>query len=313
MGIFKIGAPAILLSLAACNGGIGGNNSTAAVGGDSEAVTDAGSQENVKLTAYTEAYNKLIGTFGLTETAKRYEDAGVSGKTGSDNIYVTDGWISQGREALNKAIESAGDLGKADEAAKALRDTLDPLLKRLGGLKIYYDSKAYKDDALARGKAEDGPMRAEFESALKALQAFDAQISVLQRARDEKLLAGYKAKGDLLSYNSKAALRQAEDLINLFNKPEDLKDPAVIAKGNAQVTVLEKTLADLRAETDKAKAAGGDSDRTRSLLYHGQVSTYLTSMVGKYRELREDGDPRDRNSMIEDYNRAIDAANNLER
>lgn len=313
MSIFRIGAPAILLSLAACNGGVTGNSSTAAVGGDAEAVTEAGSKENEKLTAYTQAYNKLIGTFGLTETAKRYEDANVSGKSGDDNIFVTDGWISQGREALNKAIESSGDLGKADAAAKALRDALDPVLKRLGGLKVYYDSKAYKDDKLARGKAEDGPMRAEFAGALTALKEFDGQISILQRARDDKLLAGYKAKGDLLAYNGKAALRQAEDLINLFNKPEDLKDPAVIAKGNAQITVLEKTLADLRAETDKAKAAGGDSDRTRSLLYYGQVSTYLTSMVGKYRELREDGDPDDRNSMIEDYNRAIDAANNLER
>lgn len=310
MGIFKIGAPVALLALAACNGGLAGNNSTAAVGGDAEAVTENGSQENVKLTAYTQAYNKLIGTFGLTETAKRYEDAEVSRKTGSDNIHITDGWISQGREALNKAIESSGDLGKADAAAKALRDTLDPLLKRLDGLKVYYDSKAYKDDKLARGKAEDAAMRAEFTRALDALREFDAQITVLQRARDDKLIADYKAKGDLLSFNSKTALRQADDLISLFRKPEDLKDPAIIAKGNSQITALEKTLADLRTETDKAKASG-DSDTSRSALYHGQVADYLTSMVGKYRELREEGDPDDRNSMIEDYNRAIDAANNL--
>lgn len=311
MSIFKIGAPVALLALAACNGGISGNNSTAAVGGDAEAVTEEGSKESAKLAAYTEAYNKLIGTFGLTETAKRYEDAKVSGKSGSDNIHITDGWISQGRETLSKAIDSSGDLGKADVAAKALRDALDPLLKRLDGLKIYYDSKAYKDDALARGKAEDAQMRAEFTRALDALRAFDEQITILQRVRDDKLTAEFKAKGDLLSFNSKTALRQAEDLINLFNKPEDLKDPAVIAKGNAQVTALEKTLADLRAETEKAKASGGDADLTRSLLYHGQVSDYLTSMVGKYRELREEGDPDDRNSMVEDYNRAIDASNNL--
>ncbi len=311
MSIFKIGAPAALLALAACNGGVSGNNSTAAVGGDAEAVTEAGSQESAKLAAYTQAYNKLIGTFGLTETAKRYEDAEVSEKTGSSNVSITDGWISQGRDALNKAIESPGDLGKADAAAKALRDTLDPLLKRLDALKIYYDSKAYKEDALARGKAEDAPMRADFTRALDALHAFDAQITILQRARDEKMIAEFKAKGDLLSFNSKTALRQAEDLVNLFNKPEDLKDPAVIAKGNAQITVLEKTLSDLRAETEKAKASGGDADRTRSLIYHGQVADYLTSLVGKYRELREDGDADDRNSMIDYYNRAIDAANNL--
>lgn len=287
------------------------NNQSPATEVPSDTATAAAPDPSAaKLSAYTESYNKLIGTFGLTETAKSYLEENIVAKSPSDSVSITDGWIDQGTTALKKARAMPGGAPALNQDADRLIGSLDKVLARLGPLKIYYDAKSYKEDGLVRGKREDPLMRAEFTSALDALHAFDATLKSERDKQNEGDLANLKAKGDLLGYDTKLALHQSETLVDLFGSEADLKNPVVIAKGDALVKSMEATLADQRQQFASAKAraeAGKAPDSGYS-----SVADSLTSMIGEYRDIKQSHAVDDLNSMVKEYNNAVESANRID-
>lgn len=291
---------AVLLALGACDGsGKGGN-----------AVTMAGAADSAqaKLNAYVTGYNKLIGTFGLPETAEKYEAAKIPSQSATDSIIVSDGWIEQATTELKQARALPGGPADLDQAGDALIASLDKLLARLQPLNVYYDSKAYKDDKLARGKAEDGPLLAEFRAALASSEAFNAVLKRERKARTDAELAEMKNKGDTLAYSTKLALQKSEALVDLFHGSADLRNPALIAKGDALVAEIEKALDEQRAAYAKAKAAAKTPAEAPAVTYWTTESS-LTTMLGYYRDLKQNPEPRAAESMIKAYNQAIESAN----
>ena len=109
-------------------------------------------------------------------------------------------------------------------------------------LDIYYDSKAYKNDDLVRGKAEDASLRASFDAGMAATKAFNVTLGAEQKRRDVETLARLKASGDLLAYNTTLALGKGEDLLNLFGEGTDIKSAAKYVQGDALAAEIEKTL-----------------------------------------------------------------------
>ena len=302
---------AMALLLAGCGKGTTtGNTSTAAASEATPAGADADRQVGTKISAYTEGYNKLIETFGLTETARRYMDEKIAGKSPTDSISITDGWVDQALAKLKAARAMPGATPALDRSADALIAALDKVMARLGPLNTYYDSKAYKDDALARGKREDPLMVAEFRAALAEADRFDTALSAARRARLDGELSRLKAAGNTLGYNTKLELKQAEDLLALFPDPAAVKNPATYGRADAIVASLEKLLAEQRTVYDAAKAKAAPTDQPDS--GHSSVVDNLTSMIGDYRDLRQSKDPSDLNNVIEEFNRAIDSANNID-
>lgn len=265
----------------------------------------------IKLSGYTQSYNKLIGTFGLTETADSYMKEKIVGQSASDSISITDGWIYQGADDLKKARALPGAGKLLNQAANHLQETLDKVLARLNPLKIYYDSKSYEEDGLARGKREDPLMRADFTAALQALETFNGALKIERNQQTESDLAALKAKGNMLAYDTKLALHQGETLVDLFASGADLKNAAVFAKSDVIITAMEATLADQRkqfadAKTKAATGEGPDSD-------YASTADSLTSMVGEYRDLRQSHSGDDFNSMVKEYNSAVEDVNNIHR
>ena len=115
-------------------------------------------------------------------------------------------------------------------------------MTQLKALDIYYDSKAYKNDDLVRGKTEDAPLRASFDAGMAAMKAFNVALGTEQKRRDAETLARLKASGDLLAYNTKLALGQGKDLLNLFGEGTDIKSAAKYVQGDALAAEIEKTL-----------------------------------------------------------------------
>ena len=192
-----------------------------------------------------------------------------------------------------------------DQAADTLIADLDKVLARLRPLQVYYDSKAYREDGLARGKSEDPLMKAEFQTALADMDAFSEALKAERNKHLAVELTALKARGDLLAYNSKLALQQSESLVDLFKSPEDLSDPATLAKGDAIVAQLETTLADQRKAYAEAKAkTGGQIGPTRQI-----AADQLTSMIGNYRDLKQSRSAEDFNMMQRNYNSAVELLN----
>lgn len=292
-----------LLTLAGCGGGgAGGGNGSADVVKTTPDVA-------AKVSAYTEAYNALIDTFGLPATAETYKEAKIAGRSASDSISISDGWVETAEAKLKAARALPGSLGALDAKAEALDNALLKVLARLKPLYAYYNAKAYREDGLKRGKAEDGAMIAEFDAALAAMGDFNDTLVQQRRAGVDAELARFKKAGDTAGYNNKLAMQQAEDLILLFKKPEDLKDPAVFAKGDAIVASLEKLLADQQKAIADGKAKETEPVAKARLGTYGTVTDQLGSMIGNYRELKQSHDGDDAKSMVDAYNRAVSSAN----
>ncbi|MDT8758109.1 YiiG family protein [Sphingomonas psychrotolerans] len=295
-----------LLLLGACGGsglGGGGNASVEAVA--TSPATAA------KVSAYTEAYNALIESRGLPATAKEYKEARVASRSPGETIMITDGWLEAAAGKLKAARALPGSLGPLDAAAETLDNALKKVLARLGPLYAYYNTKAYRADGLKRGKAEDAQMIAEFDAALKALDEFNTLLVKQRRAGADAERATLKQSGDTVGYNTKLAMQQAEDLVGLFDAPEDLKDPAVFAKGDTLAASLEELLAEQQKAIADAKAKAKEPLETSRLGVSALVVDMLGTMIGQYRQVKQTHSANDAQMMVDSYNRAVGMANNM--
>lgn len=297
-----------LFMLGACGGS--GSGSGGSGNGSVEAVTTSPATA-AKLSAYTEAYNALIETFGLPATAKDYKEARVASRSPSETITISNGWLENEADKLKAARALPGALGPVDAAAEKLDTALQKVLARLKPLYAYYNTKAYRADGLKRGKAEDAQMIAEFDAALTAMDEFNAALVKQRRAGADAELAALKKGGDMVAYNTKLAMQQGEDLVSLFNKPEDLRDPAVFAKGDVLVASLEKLLADQQKAIADAKTRAKEPIETSRLGVSGLVADMLGLMIGQYRQVKQSHSAHDAQMMVDSYNRAVGMANNM--
>ena len=261
-----------------------------------------------KLNTYVDGYNQLVGTFSLKKLRDHYFNLNIPAKDASGNISLSGfNSVALATEKIKKAraLPSA-DLAELDTAADALTGSLDKLVAQLKELDVYYDSKAYKDDQLARGKAEDAAVRANFDASTVAMRAFDQVLDREQKKRDVEKLERLKVSGDMLGYHTKLALQEADQLVNLFDSESDVKNPAKYEQGDKLVAGLEKTLAAQRELYAAAKAEGRNPDSG----YESAASS-LVLVIGGYREMKQSKDARQYNSMIERFNRAIESANRI--
>ncbi len=305
-----IAGAAIALMLTGCGKGADqAENGAAAQSG--AATTDAGDPAaGAKLSAYTAGYNKLLDTFGLPAMVEAYAKEEIARKSPTDSISVNTGWLEQAMTLLKTARAMPGGPADVDQAADRLIGALGTAMTRLEGLKVYYDSKAYKEDGLKRGKLEDPAMTAEFKAATTAMEQFSNILDREQKVAGTAALAALKASGDMLGYHTKLALQQTDQLVSMFKGEGDITNAAVIAKADAQVAQIEQTLATQRAELATAKAAA-TADKPVDVDY-GLVGDQLTSVVGDYRDMKQSRDTDDFNDMVEHYNSAIEDANDID-
>lgn len=262
-----------------------------------------------KLNAYTEGYNKLIGTFGLPETRQKYFAQNISSKSPTDNIFITVGWIHLAMNELKRGRAlSSTQLEELDQAADQLISTLDKLTTQLNAIEIYYKSKAYKDDNLAKGKAQDPEIRANFDASVASMEKFNSVLSREQKKRNMQVLAKLKEEGNLLGYGTKLALQQGEELLSLFANEADIKNPEKYQQADQLIVQLEKTLAEQREQYAAAKAKNERPDS-----WHESAASYLTSLVGSYRDMKQSKKTKDFNEMVSNYNKAVENANRISR
>jgi Protein of unknown function (DUF3829) len=311
--------PALVLSLSACGKKevvepVAGAAPPAAVspkaaGNAGKAGGSVEQQASAKFNAYTGAYNKLLGTFGLNETRDRYLKMEVAKAKPSDDPSLTTGWVGMALDQFKAARAlPPGGLDALDQAADPMIAELDKLVGMLNTIKPYYESKAYKDDNLARGKAEDPVIRASFESSGRAVEKFNALLDAEQKKNTARMLSKMKDSGDALGYNTKLALSQGEELVSMFGSGDDIRNAAVLAKADALMAQLEKTLADQRSAYTAAKSKEPKPDTD-----YENTANNLNSVVGAYRDLKQSKDPKDYNKMVEEYNRAVENANDIRR
>lgn len=281
---------AAALSLGACDKNPFGGN--AGSGAASKA-----SDTNGQFEGYIEAHNRLIGSFGYYEKSAFYRKANVAHASKDGEFLVSDGWISKGIDKLKDARAKSGASADLNTAADALIASLTKVDTHLADLATYYDSKKFLEDNLARGKREDPQMLAELAAADKDMDVFNRLLERDIAKRDQVVLEKLKSDGDLLAYNSKLALMHSNALISMFNNADDLRNPAVFARADAEVAIIEKAIDDAHQQATKA----GEKDPSEL--------DALKTMIGYYRSLKQKHEAFNAEGMMRNYNTAVDAAN----
>ena len=290
----------LLVLLAACSRSSGG--SPLAPGGEDQA----------KLNAYTEGYNIMVGEFGLKQQLDDYQKAGINGPHPTpETVYLTGGWLDQARAKLQAArAMPGGGLADADAAADRFLPALQQVLTHEASLNGYYQSKAWRDDGLARGKREDPVLVGEFHTAFATAAPLDAALTRARDTRERAQLAALKASGNAVAYQSQLALSQARGLVQSFHNQADLHDPTKLAAANATAATLEKTLVDQHAAVAKAKAGLNpgsiDGFRVDSC---GRAGDDLDRLLGAYRDLKAGGGAKAYQSMVAAFNSAVSGVN----
>jgi Protein of unknown function (DUF3829) len=268
-------------------------------------TTLAEQSTNAKLNAYTGAYNSLIGSGGLPQTYERYVFAEIPKKRAINHIGFFEGSLGDPLEKFKaaRAMQASG-FNEMDKSADDVIASLEKLLPQLKTLKLYFETKAYREDDLAKIKSEDASLLANFAVGTTASEKFNSLLSVEQKKRNAAELAAMKASGDLLGYSTKLALQQGEELVNMFSSENDINNPEKYKAADALVAELDKTLAEQRQHlaAEKNKKPGADNG-------HESVGGYLVSLIGSYRDLKQFKRSQHFNKMVETYNNAIATAN----
>lgn len=296
-----------LMALAGCD------RARQAVGAAGSAVEGAASavsgDEAVKekFNAYNAAFNKLVDdSWGVGENFKRYSKRNPANQDPSGNVFFSEN-VSTLEQAVGKlkegrAINAGGkDAENADAKVDALLPKLEALLAQWKELKPYFDTKAYRDDKLAKMKAADATLRANYEASLAAIEDFDATLTAYGRARAEARLADLKKSGDMPMYYTVQSMQLADYLVTAAG--EDDMD-----KADELLPQLEASLAEL----GKAQPTMSDEGVASFNKNHvGRIHTLLGQMIGEYRDYKQSGKADDGSDMIEKYNDAIEEYNRL--
>jgi hypothetical protein len=307
-GYLGVIVPAMLLALSACGGDKSGNASGGLFG-----QSKSDEAESKKLNTYTEGSNFLLGGAGISGLAESYAARDIPSKSASDDISVIEANVVKlGLGKLKEARAMSGGPEDLDKAADTLIAAIEKLQARYDPLAIYYKSKAYKEDNLARGKQEDAALTADFKTAIDAQKAFDTLLKRDRDAQTEKDLVQLKKDGDTLGYATKSAVQKAERLVGLFNKPEDLQNAQLFAQADGLVGEIDKLLVEQRAAYAKAKSEAKSQIEAPSSSFE-RVDRELTDMIGNYREMKQTKDVDDVNDMVESYNDAVSAMNMIRR
>lgn len=282
-----------------------GASEAAAGAKQSVSKEDAASE---KLDAYIKGYNPLVGTWGLQKQYDNFQKYDFSKRKATDNIS-----FSENSSSIDRAIESfrkgqaikASGMEDIDAAVAELITAAEKLSAQQKDLKPYFESKKYQEDNLAKGKAAYPIMMENYKATISAFDKLSVLVSKYQRIETEKRIAKFKQSGDMVRYYTEEAMLQAQDLTSVFDDPEKaIKEQASYTKADAIIAKLEPALDAQRKAHEEAK-----SKNTKNISFYDSVNRELTSMVGKYRDLRTKKSPDAYNAMMGDYNDAVENYN----
>jgi exonuclease VII small subunit len=175
---------AMTMGLAAC-----GQGDAKGPDGKPQSVSAATGNEATqqKQGLYTEGFNKLIDEhWGVPENFDSYQKLDIpnadptSSISFPENITTLETAIEKLKEG--KALAGGNQSRRTDAAVDKLLPQLEALLAQWKTLDPYYESRAYREDGLAKGKAANAALMTAYQGAIAGIGELDAALSEYQRA-----------------------------------------------------------------------------------------------------------------------------------
>jgi len=299
-GFFALMAAASTL-LAGCDNFKGKDANGSA--GVSAAADDSENGPEAKYGAYTKAFNKLIDDvpWNFPKTYAKLQAFDLAKAKASDNVSYpeTTTLLQRALEDLKagRAMKS-GDSAAADAAADQIIAGGDILIAEWQALDPYFKARTYRDDGFAKAKAADPKIRAAYASAMEGFRKLDGALGAHQRARSVARMAAFEKDGNMAGFHSVKAMSLA-----------DRFSTAALAQDFA---AADKLLPELTAEVEELRKAGAalpaDDDNKSEI---EGMTGHLSDSIGSYRDYQQSKDTDDLESVVEDYNDAVESSNDL--
>lgn len=293
---------AMTMGLAACGQGDAKNGAD----GRPQSVRAAAGTETTqeKLSHYTEAFNKLIDEhWGVPENFDKYQKLNIPNANPTSSIYFPEN-ITTLETAIaklkeGKALSGGAQSQRADAAVDKLIPQLEALLAQWKTLDPYYESRAYREDNLAQGKAAHAALMSAYEGAAAGIGELDAALTEYQRASNAAKMAALTKSGHAAEASLIDAMQKADHFTT-----------AVIEDNTAEADRLlpEFVAAAAKLRTAEAGLAADNANKSE----FGSIAGRLDSMIGSWRDYKQSKSDYERESIVDDYNRAIGDMNDVE-
>lgn len=292
---------AMTMGLAACGqgdakGGADGSQSVSAAAG-SELTQQ-------KQSLYTEGFNKLIDdSWGVPNNFENYQKLDIPNASATSSISFPEN-ITTLETAIEKLKEGKAFAGgtqsrRTDAAVDKLLPQLEALLAQWKTLDPYYESRAYREDGLAKGKAAHAALMTAYQGAIAGISELDAALSEYQRASNA-------AKIEALTKSGHTA---EASLIDAMQKADHFTTAVIEDKADEADRLLPEFVA-AAAKLREAEAALPADNENKSEF--GSIAGYVDSMIGSWRDYKQSKSDYERESIVDDYNRAIDRMGDVE-
>ena len=293
---------AMTMGLAACGQGDAKNGADRRPQSVRAAAGTETTQE--KLSHYTEAFNKLIDEhWGVPENFDKYQKLNIPNANPTSSIYFPEN-ITTLETAIaklkeGKALSGGAQSQRADAAVDKLIPQLEALLAQWKTLDPYYESRAYREDNLAQGKAAHAALMSAYEGAAAGIGELDAALTEYQRASNAAKMAALIKSGHAAEASLIDAMQKADHFTT-----------AVIEDNTAEADRLlpEFVAAAAKLRTAEAGLAADNANKSE----FGSIAGRLDSMIGSWRDYKQSKSDYERESIVDDYNRAIGDMNDVE-
>lgn len=259
-----------------------------------------------KLNAYIRGYNCImVGSWSLLPSYNTFIHHTLTSRS-SDTISfpVVDGlekglkWLKNGlsREQvpmpeLDAAIAtgiSAGEKLHMDEQTSL----------------PYFRNRMYRRDDMAGARKIFPILQKDYENMIVAMNRIGTLLIGMQRTETERRMTVYLARKTMLGYNTEKSFLHAQELVMLFNPPQNrIIDREKYIEGDRSAAQMKTALATQRKILDDVyplRDRNGEMDR---------IHDHLIEMIANYHAMKKNKTIRSFNCLMKRYNDAVESYN----
>lgn len=254
-----------------------------------------------KRAVYANACHALLSSdSGLPGSYRELSKKVLKGKVSDDITYPVVAGMDDVLDMLRQNRAAPGEgMAEVDAAADQLVEAAEKVRVHEKELVPYFQDKVYRTDDMARAKVFFPDLEQDYEAALAALSALDAEVLKSRRAAAEKEMEAFKAAGDMVRYHTEEMLLLSEELLAIFDDPKvPFNRAEAFSKGNSITAKLDQAIRAQRKAVDEAKSKGAVNP------YYDLVRNTAVGMIADYREVRDRRSEAAFNSMLKKYDKA---------
>lgn len=275
---------------------------------DSSASISPDTVSAAKLDLYSQAYKIMMS--GQTSLKPSFDGFVVrfeNMRNNEDILFISSGRLEYALELFRQGYAiHGGDMPELDKNVLEVIEAGNNLMVQKGGQEPIADNEGKKDN---RDQAGEGspPLPSGYAALFAAMERMEPLLFKYRKNESAKRMAVFKKAGNPLGFYTERSLADAQDLLALFAISKNaINDSETYDKGDLVLSSLEQSLAAQRRAYENARSE--DAGRVEN---YPAVYRVLTSMVGSYRDLRQNRTLSDLSLLNKKYNEAIEANNRI--